>query len=353
MMPQSTPRVFPVSPERPALENTLGVILAAGLGKRMKTSLPKVAHSLLGKPLVLWAIDALREAGVGDITVVLSPAQTEVAEKVRAHVAMLGAMVGEDFGKESLESGARVRIAWQTEAKGTGHAALCGLRGALEANPSLVERLAELDVLVGFGDTPAVRGETFARYLAKHRAEKNKVTVFAFEPENPRGYGRVLTTEQGAFVAIREEKDCTPDECKVRLSNSGFLCARGDVLCDVLPRLGNGNAAGEYYLTDVPALVLSGHEGCVGLFKGADEKELAGVNSQEQLAAMAEYVQARVLLGWMEKGIQFLAPKSTYVEPTVTFDADVVVEPFTYLAGNVHVPQGTRVKAGTRWEGNS
>ncbi|MCA2961538.1 MAG: NTP transferase domain-containing protein [Silvanigrellales bacterium] len=349
MMPQSTPRVVPVSPERPPLENTLGVILAAGLGKRMKTSLPKVAHSLLGKPLVLWAIDALREAGVVDITVVLSPAQTVVAEKVRAYVANLSAMVGED----RAEAGACVRIAWQTEAKGTGHAALCGLRGALEANPSLVERLAELDVLVGFGDTPAVRGETFARYLASHRAEKNKVTVFAFEPENPRGYGRVLTNEQGAFIAIREEKDCTSKECEVRLSNSGFLCARGDVLHDVLPRLGNGNAAGEYYLTDVPALVLSGQEGRVGLFKGADEKELAGVNSQEQLAAMAEYVQARVLQGWMEKGVQFLAPKSTYVEPTVTFDADVVVEPFTYLAGNTHVPQGTRVKAGTRWEGNT
>lgn len=336
MTPQSTPRVSPVSPERPVLENTLGVILAAGLGKRMKSSLPKVAHTLLGKPLVLWAVDALRDAGIQEITVVLSPAQTVVADLVRAYVS---------------GNGARVHIAWQTEAKGTGHAALCGLQGALESNPQLSPRLHELDVIVGFGDTPAVRGDTFSRYLASHRAENNAVTVFAFEPENPAGYGRVLTSAQGGFVAIREEKDCTPEERKVRLSNSGFLCARGHVLQDILPRLGNENAAGEFYLTDVPLLALQGNVGHVGIFKGADEKELAGVNSQEQLASMAEYVQARVLSGWMEQGVQFLAPNATYVEPTVTFEADVVVEPFAYLAGDVLVPRGTRVKAGTRLEG--
>jgi bifunctional UDP-N-acetylglucosamine pyrophosphorylase / glucosamine-1-phosphate N-acetyltransferase len=91
--------------------------------------------------------------------------------------------------------------------------------------------------------------------------------------------------------------------------------------------------------------------GRVGLFKGADERELAGVNSQEQLASMAAYLQARVFAEWMARGVQFLNPSATYVEPTVTFESDVIVEPFTYLAGPVHLSQGTRVKAGTRLEG--
>jgi bifunctional UDP-N-acetylglucosamine pyrophosphorylase/glucosamine-1-phosphate N-acetyltransferase len=323
---------LPVSPKGPILENTLGIILAAGLGKRMKTSLPKVAHTLLGKPLVLWAIDALRDAGVPEMTVVLSPAQTVVADMVRSHVEATGARVG---------------VAWQDEAKGTGHAALCGLRGALEADPGLAARLGTCDVLVGFGDTPAVTGETFARYLGSHRENGNAATVFAFEPMDPAGYGRVLTDAHGAYTAIREEKDCTEEQRVVRLANSGFLCARGDLLAGVLPRLGNSNAAGEYYLTDVPTLVRAGG-GRVGIFVGADENELAGVNSQEQLSAMAAYVQARVLKAWMARGVQFLDPGATYVESTVTFESDVIVEPFTYLAGATHLPKGTRVCAGAR-----
>jgi len=324
-----------VSYKAPVLENTLGVILAAGLGKRMRTSLPKVAHSLLGKPLVLWAVDAMRAAGVGDITVVLSPAQQGVANLIREHFGCQGAGVG---------------IAWQDEAKGTGHAALCGLRGALAATPSLASRLGSVDVIVGFGDTPAVLGGTFARYLEDHRAAQNDATIFAFEPLDPTGYGRVLTGPDGAFEAIREDKDCSPGQRAVRLSNSGFLCARGIALDAHLPRLGNTNAAGEYYLTDVPRLVREAG-GRVGVFKSTDERELAGVNSQEQLAAMAVYLQARVLSGWMARGVQFLDPRASYIEPTVTFGRDVVVEPFCYLAGTTHVPDGTRVKAGTRLAG--
>jgi|GEM_PF-450542 len=336
----TTPRFSPVSIKPVRIANTVGIILAAGMGKRMKSTLAKVAHPLLGKPLVLWAVDAMREAGVDEIVVVLSPLQSTVAECVRAH---------DD----------RLHIAWQSEAKGTGHAALCGLDAARAAIPLLAEQknyegsaggpnaLASTQVLVGFGDTPAVRADTFARYLEAHGKEGNGVTVFAFSPSNPGGYGRVLTEQGGAFRAIREDKDCTPVERETRLCNSGFLCARGDILADLLPALGNDNAAGEHYLTDVPAAALARKER-VGIFHCEDELEVAGVNSQEQLAGIARYVQHGVLRSRMAEGVCFLQPDAVYVEPTVTFGEDVSVEPFVFLAGRTHIPSGTRVAAFTR-----
>jgi bifunctional UDP-N-acetylglucosamine pyrophosphorylase/glucosamine-1-phosphate N-acetyltransferase len=169
----------------------------------------------------------------------------------------------------------------------------------------------------------------------------------AFHTENPAGYGRVLTTNTGSFSEIREDKDCSPDQKNVKICNSGFLCSRFKDLSEALPRLKPNNAAGEYYLTDVPRFILEQGKK-VGVFAGIHQAELEGVNSQSQLADMAQSLQKRILDAWMDKGVQFLMPHCTYVEPDVTFESGVIVEPFCFLAGNSHFPENSRIVAGSR-----
>lgn len=313
-------------------QDSVGIILAAGMGKRMKTSLPKVAHAALGKPLVLWAVDAFVDAGLRNLVVVLSPKQAVVEELVRAHASVRGISLS---------------VAFQDSAQGTAHAARCGLpqARALLAEAGVPPEKAQL--VIGFGDTPAVGPEAFARYLAFHRAERACVTLLAFEPADNSGYGRILTDARGAFTAIREEKDCGVEEKRVRLCNSGFLCARFSDFEDLVARVGNQNAAQEYYLTDVPFLARA--EGKpVSIFSGIPERELAGVNSQEQLAEAAQFLQRRIIRGWQARGVQFLDPSQVYVEESVTFEPDVIVEPFVYLAGKSHFASGSRVPAFSR-----
>ena len=314
-------------------QDCVGIILAAGMGKRMKTSLPKVAHTALGKPLVLWSVESLLNAGVRNLVVVLSPQQLQVEELIKSFV---------------RTHALPVTVAYQIEPLGTAHAALSGMP---EARKLLLQKelsLQKSHVIVGFGDTPAVSGASFAHYLNAHKGiqngEPNAFTLLAFEPADNAGYGRVLTTPEGQFVAIREEKDCTPAEKKLRLCNSGFLCAQFQDAETLLPQIQNKNAAQEYYLTDLPLLGKQAGKR-VGVFTGIAEPELAGVNSQEQLARVVEFLQGRIVRHWQAQGVQFLNPNQVYVEDSVTFESDVIVEPFVYLAGKSHFQKGTRILA--------
>ena len=310
-----------------------GVILAAGMGKRMKTSLPKVAHTILGRPMVVWSIEALREAGVSRIVVVLSPEQTAVKEIV------------EKYKKENKTIS--LEIAWQPEAKGTGHATQIGFDKAIEAFPALAKNLENQRIVVTFGDHPAVSGNTFKEYVTNHLEGSDDITVFAFEPTSAAGYGRVLFKKSGKFKAIREEKDCSVEEMNTKLCNSGFLCCKANVIRDLLPKVTNKNGSGEYYLTEVPELGLK-LDMQVGVFRARDEYELVGVNSQNQLATLAAFLQDRLTKSLMENGVQILNPAQVYIEPTVKFESDVIVEPFVYLSGNAEFKKGTRIKSGER-----
>jgi bifunctional UDP-N-acetylglucosamine pyrophosphorylase/glucosamine-1-phosphate N-acetyltransferase len=149
------------------------------------------------------------------------------------------------------------------------------------------------------------------------------------------------------FKAIREEKDCSQEEKSVHLCNSGFLCSTLKDFETYLPQLRPNNAAGEYYLTDVPGLAVAQNKG-VGVFADVTQEELEGVNSQAQLATMAKYLQDKIVARWMNEGVQFLMPESVYVEPSVTFDSDVIVEPFVCLLGSIHIKSNTRITSGTR-----
>jgi bifunctional UDP-N-acetylglucosamine pyrophosphorylase / glucosamine-1-phosphate N-acetyltransferase len=304
-----------------------GIILAAGQGKRMKTDRPKVAHEVLGRPLVIWAIESMRQAGIRTIAVVLSPNQKSVIELVKKYEA--------NFDVELV-------VALQEIALGTGHAALCGLNELIKNQKISESQLNFQNVLIGFGDTPAVRPETFGRFVTQHLTQQNDVTVFAFRPPMPFGYGRILKTASGDFLSIREEKDCSEVEKLEQLCNSGLLCANAKILVEVLPHLSTQNASGEHYLTDVPAVAKK-----VGIYESTETTELQGVNSQSQLAEIAEFMQFKILEKHMDNGVQFLDPKSVYLEPTVKVSEGVIVEPYVYLAGEQVIKKGERVLFGT------
>lgn len=250
----------------------VGILLAAGQGKRMNSSLPKVAHVLYGKPLIIWAINSLIAANVTQIIVVISPTQIAV----------------ENILKEtSFPPGVNIKVAHQLEPLGTGHAAQSGVQAIPLLFSMETQVPSNLNILIAYGDTPAVQGNTFQTLLNQHTQEKNAFTILAFVAKNPTGYGRILTNHTNQFLAIREEKDCTSTEKQIQLCNSGFLCAKYEDLAHFLPLLQNHNAAKEFYLTDAPLLAQQ-HGKKVGIRQGVDESELLGINSQEQLAEMEQ-----------------------------------------------------------------
>lgn len=312
--------------------DVVAVVLAAGFGKRMQTELPKVAHTLLGKPLVYWCLDTLVAAGVRNIVLVLSPQQSVVTELVKNY---------------ARPENVHVEVAYQHNPQGTGHAVMSATQKIDELLERQKRSSKNASVLVSLSDMPAVPARTFDDYLNLHRNNRNDVTLMGFLPDDNFGYGRILTTNAGEFLGNREHKDCSVEEQKVRLCNSGFLCAKYDALKTLLPMLDNKNAGNEYYLTDVPNIAKNkGYR--LGIFTAPHANELAGINSQAQLAGVAKFMQKRVIQNWLEKGVQFLDPEAVYVEESVEFAPGVVVEPFVYLAGKSSFPKGTRILSGSR-----
>ncbi len=311
----------------------VGILLAAGQGKRMRTDLPKVAHTILGKPMIIWAAESLLYAGIRNLVVVISPAQESV-EEILKHT--------------QFPENCTVRVAYQDKPMGTGHATACAMNTLNEMIRDKNIDPNNTEIVIGFGDTPAVSPEAFEKCYQHHLKSNNVCTVLAFHAENPSGYGRVITTSSGNFSEIREDKDCTSPQKEIKLCNSGFLCSRLKDLQEALPRLKPNNAAGEYYLTDVPRFIADQNQQ-VGVFSGIPQEELEGVNSQSQLASMAQFLQNKIIAAWMEKGVQFLMPHCTYVDPNVTFEPGVIVEPFCFLSGHSHFAANSRIVAGSRF----
>ncbi len=250
-----------------------GIVLAAGQGTRMKSTLPKVAHDILGKQMILWPLDALRRAGVSQIAVVISPLHDVVAQCVKNY---------------SAEQQLPICCAYQEVARGTGDAARVGLAGLKASGLPPPESF-----LVTVGDTPLVTTQTFSDFFAFHKKSENAVSILGFEAANPFGYGRILQDASGEFLSIREQKDCTEEEARVRLCNSGIMCVAFSEAEGLLADLTTDNRAQEYYLTEVPALARK--RGLkVGVSCSTSEDELRGVNTQEQLAEVTAILQRKL-----------------------------------------------------------
>ncbi len=238
----------------------IAVVLAAGLGKRMNSDLPKVLHRALGRPLLHHVLGHLEPLG---------PERTVVVVGHRAPLV-----------RESL-AGRPVRFATQEPQLGTGHAVQVAWP---EIEPPAGEPGAGAGtVLVLAGDMPLVRRDTLRALLGRHAREGNDVTFLSGALEDPTGYGRVIRGEEGAFLRIVEEKDATPQERAVREVNSGVYCFARARLKEALGFLRADNRQSEYYLTDTLAF-LRDRGGRIGVERARDPRELFGVNTPEQLA---------------------------------------------------------------------
>lgn len=240
------------------------IVLAAGKGTRLgseQAQLPKVMRSVLGRPMLSYVLDTLRFIPPQDITIV---------------VGFLREMIVDKFGSV-------YQYAVQDPQLGTGHAVFC-------AESSFSEFSGP--ILVCYGDMPLVHQETYEALLDTHLREGNACTLLTGSSTTELGFGRVLCDHDGHFQRVIEFKDCTPEQKKITMLNAGIYIFDAALLRMALPRLKNQNAAGEYYLTDVPALLLSdGHR--VGICHSQYDGEILGVNTLEQLSVVEQSLRER------------------------------------------------------------
>ena len=288
------------------------VVLAAGLGTRMRSSRPKHLHELLGRRLVDWAIAAAGELRPDPLVVVISPGTLPALEGTVA--------VG-------------VELAVQEMARGTGDA-------AASARPSL-EGFSG-DVLVLAGDAPLLSAAELRRLLEVHRSEGAAATVLSFEPDQPGSYGRVVRGEDGRLRAIIEARDATPEQLAIREVNSSVYVFDADALWEGLAGLDTDNAQGELYLTDaVRHLVDDGRR--VAVYRALDPRVGEGVNTRADLAAAGAQLRDQIVSGHLEAGVTVVDPATTWIEPDVAIEADAIIHPFTVLRGRTVVRRGAEV----------
>lgn len=282
------------------------LILAAGEGTRMKSALPKVAHRILGVPLVTHVIDAARAGGVERIVVVTGHGADQV---------------------ETLLADSNVAFARQSEQLGTGHAVQCALAstGPLEG-----------PVVVLAGDVPLIRAETIAQLVARQRETGAACVLLTAIFSDPTGYGRIIRDDSGGVKAIVEQKDLPDELLAVAEGNAGMYCFDGRALGEHLHRLEAGNAQAEYYLTDLVAMFVEAGLGVEALVTD-DVDESHGVNSRVQLAHASRLLQARINREHMLTGVTMTDPGLVWIAPGVTIGRDTVIEPMTFLMGETSI----------------
>ncbi len=288
------------------------VVMAAGQGTRMRSTLPKVLHELCGRPMVAWPVLAAQEAGAATVVVVGSPDVDLSA---------------------ALPEGTTTAV--QPVPDGTGGAVLAAL--------------AHLDgdapVVVLSGDVPLVSAEAIAALVNAHAAGTAAATMVTTELDNATGYGRVVRDADGNVERVVETKaagDATPEQLAIREVNTGIFCFDGPALAQALPKVGTDNAQGERYLPD--ALTVLRDEGETVAAHVVDDPGLVlGVNDRVALAEVRAIAQRRIHEQHMRAGVTIVDPASTLIDAEVTIGPDTVVEPSTYLRGATVVGGGARL----------
>ncbi|SFE62968.1 bifunctional UDP-N-acetylglucosamine diphosphorylase/glucosamine-1-phosphate N-acetyltransferase GlmU [Succiniclasticum ruminis] len=300
------------------MANLTAVILAAGKGTRMKSKLPKVLHKVGGHPMLEHVMDAAEAAGCRDNVVVIGHG----AELVRELV------------------GSRARIALQAEQLGTGHA-------VLQAADTLKDFTGTVMILCG--DTPLLEAEELKKFYAEHVKSGAAATVMSAMMEDPFGYGRILRNANGDVAGIVEQKDASEEQKLIKEINTGNYCVEAPLLFEVLRTLGNNNAQGEYYLTDVLAkLRAMGKK--VGGVVTADSEMIMGVNSRRQLAEAESVMRRRILERLMDEGVTVMDPASTFIEKSVKISPDTTIYPYTWLQGKTVIGEDCEIGPNVRLE---
>jgi bifunctional UDP-N-acetylglucosamine pyrophosphorylase/glucosamine-1-phosphate N-acetyltransferase len=288
-------------------QNPAAVVLAGGLGTRMKSDTPKHFHRILGRRMVDWVVEAARALGADPLVVVTSPQ-----------------------GASQFDG---IQTAVQAEPRGTGDA-LAAARAALDR--------VDGDLFVLSGDAPVVGPQLLRDLLETHRQEAAAATILSFRPPDPREYGRVIRAGDGSVHAIVEAGDASPEELAVGEVNSSIYVFAADRVWPALEQLDTKNEQGELYLTDaVRALVENGEH--VAAYVAPHPLEAEGVNTRAELAAAAAALRDRINEEHMLAGVTIVDPQTTWIEPDVEIEADAEIRPFTVLQGKSRIAAGAVV----------
>ena len=296
--------------------DTAAIVLAAGAGTRMKSKKPKVAHEVLGQPLVRWVVNAAKEAGASRIVGVVGHCRDRV---------------------EPLFAG-DAEIVVQAEQRGTA-----------DAVASCADALAGFDgsLVVLSGDCPLITPETISALVRMREERDAAVVVLTMQMDNPFGYGRIVRDEAGEVARIVEQKDATPEEAAITECNSGFYCFDARALFDALTQVSDDNAQGEFYLTDVLAICRAAGRPVVALV-AEDATECLGVNSRIQLAEATRVMQRRINERHMAAGVTMWAPELAWIGPDVQIAPDVEILPNVTLMGATRIGEDSVIGPDTR-----
>lgn len=290
------------------------VVLAAGLGTRMKSSIPKVLHEALGMPMLQHTLDAVKQLKPDSTIVVVGNGAEAVKECVK---------------------GDGLTFVLQKQLLGTGNALLTAKK-----------KLKKGTVLVLNGDCPLITGQTLKRLLANHRRGRNELSFLSFIDDSMSGYGRVFRDGKGRVTGIVEDKHATPEErLKFTELNGGVYVMETDVL-NHLGKIKKNRASGEYYLTDIVDIVARSG-GRLNAYH-CPQEEIRGVNSRKELYEITEILKRRVVVKWMDKGVTFIDPDTSNVHVSVSIGRDTVIYPNTYLEGNTRIGKECVIYPGSR-----
>lgn len=283
------------------------VILAAGQGTRMKSKVPKMAHSILGRPMVWHAVRT---------------AQLATGEKP---VVVVG------YGAQAVQDalGDEAHFVLQAERLGTGH--------AVQQAESLLSGQTDV-ILVTYGDMPLITSSTLKRLVSAQSEHTGPMTMLTIIADDPRGFGRIVRQEDGRVQAIVEEIQATPEQLEIRELNPGVYCFNADWLWEALNRI-ELSPKGEFFLTDLVGIAVSQGQ-AVQAIRVEDPSEMIGVNTRAHLAEAATLMKRRINQDWMLAGVSLIDPDTTFIEPGIPIGLDTVIWPNTYIQGKTKIGEG-------------
>jgi bifunctional UDP-N-acetylglucosamine pyrophosphorylase/glucosamine-1-phosphate N-acetyltransferase len=288
--------------------SSLTVVLAAGEGTRMRSSLPKVLHPVAGRSLLAHVLDAAPKGAGASLAVVIGPDHQAIVDEVAR-----------------LRPDAKTFV--QRERLGTAHAVLAA-RDAIAKGAD--------DLLIAFGDTPLISAETFERLRTPLKNDA-ALAVLGFRAADPTGYGRLLM-EGDRLVAIREHADASADERRITLCNAGVMAFDGRRALEIIEKIGNANSKAEYYLVDAVEIVRQLDLEAVVIETGEDE--VRGINTKAQLAEAEAVMQSRLRQAALDAGVTMIAPETVYLAADTKFGKDVTIEPFVVIGPGVTIEDG-------------
>ncbi|MHC4558022.1 MAG: bifunctional UDP-N-acetylglucosamine diphosphorylase/glucosamine-1-phosphate N-acetyltransferase GlmU [Planctomycetota bacterium] len=291
----------------------VAIILAAGISTRMNTQLAKVLHEVCGRPMLAYVLDACRNVGITKIYVVVGFSAEQVQER---------------FGGTD-------DIVWiqQEEQLGTAHAVLC-----------CKEHLKDFEgeTLILCGDGPLIRAETLKILIERHEAGQSAATLATAVLEDPSGYGRIIRDAYGNIQGIVEDSDCTPAQLAIKEINPSYYLFNNKILLEAIEKVKPDNVKSEYYLTDaVSGIIATGHR--VMAVTAVQPDEAIGINSRAQLSEASKIMQRRIQRRLMENGVTIVDPDNTWIDARAHIEQDTVIEPFTYIHGEVRIGNGCRI----------